>query len=146
MATDKKSALKTLHTRMHDSIDGYEAAKDRTDSAFIKGMIDEMLADRRTDMMAVDGFLTSMGEEVKHEGSALGTAHQSFLKLKDMVTGSGDEAVLEEIIRGEEHLLEAYDDALEATGAGDPEYAKLNEQHARLKGKVEQFRQRTKAA
>ncbi|MGR3541544.1 MAG: PA2169 family four-helix-bundle protein [Hasllibacter sp.] len=146
MATDKKSALKTLHTRMHDSIDGYEAAKDRTDSPFIKGMIDEMLADRRSDMMKVHGFLTAMGENVEHKGSALGSAHQSFLKLKDMVTGAGDEAVLQEIVRGEEHLLEAYDDALEATGAGDAEYTELNQQYAKLKGKVEQFRQRAQAA
>ena len=146
MATDKTSALKTLHTRMHDSIDGYEAAKDRTDSAFIKGMIDEMLADRRSDMMKVHGFLASLGENVEHKGSALGSAHQSFLKLKDMVTGSGDEAVLQEIVRGEEHLLEAYDDALEATGAGDSEYADLNQQYTKLKGKVEQFRQRAQAA
>ena len=146
MSNDKTSALKTLHTRMHDSIDGYEAARERTESAFVKGMIDEMLADRRSDMMKVHGFLTAMGENEEHTGSALGSVHQSFLKLKDMVTGSGDEAVLQEIVRGEEHLLEAYNDALEATGAGDAEYAELNQQYSKLKGKIEQFRQRAQAA
>ena len=143
---DRESALKHLHTRLHDSIDGYEAALERTDSPYIKGVIQDMLDRRRTAMQEVHKHLTGMGVEVDHDGSALAGVHRGFLKLKDSVTGAGDEAVMQEIIRGEESLADAYEKAIDATGSTDPEYMWLNEQYTGLQAKVEEFRTRAAAA
>ncbi len=144
--TDRKSALTHLHTRLHDSIDGYEAAHERTESPYLKGVVEEMLSRRKTDVAEVHKYLTGMGADVNHDGSTLAGAHRGFLKLKDMVTGSGDEAVLAEIVRGEEGLLEAYRSALDASGGADPEYQWLRQQHAGLEAKVEEFRARARVA
>lgn len=143
---DRENALKHLHTRLHDSIDGYEAALERTDSPYIKGVIEDMLDRRRMAMQEVHRHLTSMGVEVDHDGSTLAGAHRGFLKLKDSVTGAGDEAVMNEIVRGEESLADAYEKAIEAAGANDPEYMWLNEQYMGLKAKVEEFKTRAAAA
>lgn len=143
---DRESALKHLHTRLHDSIDGYESALERTESPYLKGVMEDMLSRRRTAMAEVHRHLTAMGVEVDHDGSLLADAHRSFLKLKDSVTGAGDEAVMQEIVRGEESLLDAYEKAIETVGATDPEYQWLNQQHMELKSKVEEFRTRANAA
>ena len=143
---DRIDALKHLHTRLHDSIDGYEAAMERTESPYLKGVMQDMVQRRRTDMAKVHSTLNQHGVEVSHDGSALAGAHRAFLGLKDAVTGAGDEAVLNEIVRGEETLLDAYDKALEATGAADPEYSWLREQYESLQSKVQEFRTRAQAA
>ena len=143
---DRENALKTLHTRMHDSIDGYEAALERTDSPFLKGVIEDMLSRRRDAVAEVHRFLAGMGVEVDHDGSVLADAHRGFLKLKDSITGAGDEAVMEEIVRGEDMLVDAYEEAIHAAGGSDPEYRWLNEQYESLKRKVEEFRARSNAA
>jgi uncharacterized protein (TIGR02284 family) len=143
---DRESALKHLHTRLHDSVDGYQAALERTDSPYIKGVIDDMLVRRRAAVAEVHKYLTGMGVEVDHDGSMLADAHRGFLKLKDSVTGAGDEAVMQEIVRGEESLAGAYEKAIEAAGASDPEYMWLNEQYTGLKAKVEEFKTRASAA
>ena len=143
---DRIDALKHLHTRMHDSIDGYETAVERTESPYLKGVMQDMIQRRRTDMARVHSSLNQEGIEVSHDGSALAGIHRAFLSLKDAVTGSGDEAVLNEIVRGEETLLDAYDKALEATGAGDAEYPWLREQYEGLQAKIAEFRNRAQAA
>lgn len=144
--TDRTDALEHLHTRLHDSIDGYEAAMERTESPYLKGVMQDMVQQRRTDMMKIHSTLSSQGVEVSHDGSALASAHRAFLSLKDSVTGAGDEAVLNEIVRGEETLLDAYDKALEAVGASDAEYSWLRDQYTALQSKVQEFRARAQAA
>ena len=142
---DRKSALKHLHTRLHDSVDGYEAALERTDSPYIKNVIEDMLTRRRTAVAEVHKYLSGMGVEVDHDGSLLGDAHRGFLKLKDAVTGGGDDAVMEEIVRGEESLADAYETAIDEAGGTDPEFMWLQQQHAAVKAKVEEFRARKAA-
>ena len=143
---DRESALKHLHTRLHDSMDGYKAARERTDSPYIQGVIDDMMARRTAAMAEVHASLSSKGIEVDHDGSLLADAHRGFLKLKDSVTGAGDEAVLQEIIRGEESLSDAYEKAIDASGPTDPEYAWLNQQYMGVKAKIDEFRARAEAA
>ena len=143
---DRIDALKHLHTRLHDSIDGYEAAIERTESPYLTGVMQDMVQRRRTDMSRIHTTLNQQGVEVSHDGSVLADAHRAFLKLKDSVTGAGDEAVLNEIVRGEESLLDAYDKAIEATGSGDPEYSWLRDQYESLQSKVTEFRNRAQAA
>ncbi len=144
--TDRESALTHLHTRLHDSVDGYQAALERTESPMLKDTIHEMLAIRRTAVAEVHKVLAGMGVEVSHDGSTLADAHRAFLKLKDSVTGAGDEAVLAEIARGEQSLVSAYDDAIEAAGPSDPETMWLTRQRADVQAKVDAFEARAKAA
>jgi uncharacterized protein (TIGR02284 family) len=144
--TSREDALSNLYTRLVDSRDGYGQAAERVDSPYIKGVIAEMIDRRTTNAAQIRQFLAGLGQNPSDDGSTLASAHRAFLSLKDSITGSGDEAIMQEIVRGEETLLDAYDKAIEAAGPTDPELAFLREQHAGLKTKVEEFRARAQAA
>ena len=144
--SDRDSALKTLYTRLIDSRDGYKEAHVRAESAYIKGVLSDMVERRTRDAAELRSHLTRLGHELDDDGSILAAAHRSFLAMKDMVTGSGDEAILEEIVRGEKHLDEAYHDAIEASGPTHAEYSVLKDQHAALVAKLNEFKARAKAA
>ena len=140
------SALKNLYTRLIDSKDGYEQAIERSDNAAHKSLFQE-LHDRRTrNAGEVRSYLTQKGVEVDEDGSLLASAHRTFLSLKDSLTGAGDEAILEEVIRGEETLLDAYDKAIAEAGAGDPEFQFISQQHSELKAKIQELKGRERIA
>ena len=143
--TTREDALSNLYTRLIDSRDGYQQSMERAESPFIKGVISEMVDRRTTNAAQIRQFLAGLGQNPSDDSSTLASAHRAFVSLKDSVTGSGDEAILQEIIRGEETLIDAYEKAIEASGATDPEFAFLREQHQSLKTKVEEFRARAKA-
>ena len=143
--TDKIDALKTLHTRLIDSHDGYEKAKEDAASSSHKQLFDEM-ADRRSRNHAqVHQFLVAKGVEPDEGGSFLASAHRTLVDLRS-VFSKGDDAVLAEVVRGEENLLEAYDEAIKVCGGNDPEYAFLTEQYTELKSKVDQLKGQQKTA
>lgn len=109
--------LKDLYTRLLDSRDGYEQAFERAQETYFKPLLAELKQERAEFAAAVRADLKKLGENVDDEGSILAGLHRSFLGLRDAVTGSDDEAIKAEIVRGEEHLKEAYDEALKEADA-----------------------------
>jgi uncharacterized protein (TIGR02284 family) len=144
--TSREDALSHLYTRLIDSRDGYRAAVERAESPAIQTVLSDMATRREADAAQIRQFLAGAGVHPSDDGSTLASAHRAFLSLKDQVTGSGDEAILREIVRGEETLHDAYDGALDASGAADPEFAFLREQQDRLKAGVETLRAQAEAA
>ena len=140
------SDLKTLYTRLVDSKDGYEQAIERATSESHKSLFRDLHERRTRNAAQIRTYLAQKGEEMDEDGSLLAAAHRSFLSLKDAVTGAGDEAVLEEVIRGEETLLKAYDEAISSATGSDPEYAFITQQHSELKAKIEELRGRERIA
>ena len=69
------------------------------------------------------------GEEVEEDGSILASAHRVFTSLRSAL-GDGNDAVAAEIARGENHLIEAYDEALEDAAEVDPAFPLLAQQRA----------------
>ena len=141
-----KDALKTLYTRLIDSKDGYEQAAERSDNASHQALFREMIDRRTRNAAQIRTYLAQQGEEMGDDGSLLAAAHRTFVSLKDTLTGTGDEAILEEVIRGEDSLLSAYDEAIKEAGGVDPEYAFITQQHAELKAKIEELRGRERIA
>ena len=139
--TDKIDALQTLYTRLIDSRDGYQQAKEHADKGAHAELFSSMLQRRTTNAAQVREYITKAGGTVDDDGSILAAAHRQWLNLKDTFT-SGDDAVLNEVIRGEESLLEAYDEAIAATGANDPELSWLSDQYTDLKMQVDNLKAR----
>lgn len=144
--TSREDALSHLYTRLVDSRDGYRAAHERAESPAIQAVLADMAAQRETDAAQIRQFLAGAGVHPSDDGSTLASAHRAFLSLRDRVTGAGDGAILGEIVRGEETLLDAYDRAIDASGATDPEFAFLREQQDRLKAGIETLQARAEAA
>ena len=141
-----KSDLQTLYTRLIDSRDGYEQAMERAESQTLRTLFGDMIERRTRNASQIRTYLAQQGVEMDEDGSLLAAAHRTFLSMKDAVTGAGDEAVIEEVIRGEETLQESYDKAISAATGGDPEYQFLVQQYEELKAKIAELRGRERIA
>ena len=137
--TDKIDALKKLHTRIIDSKDGYEKAREDADKSSHAQLFADMIDRRSRNHQQVHQFLVAKGVEPDESGSFLAAAHRTLVDLRSAFS-KGDAGVLAEVIRGEESLLEAYDEAIEACGGSDPEFSFLSEQYTELKAKLDQIR------
>ena len=141
-----KSDLQNLYTRLIDSRDGYEQAMERTDSQQLRTLFTDMIERRTRNASQIRTYLAQQGIEMDEDGSLLAAAHRGFLSVKDAITGAGDEAVIEEVIRGEETLQDAYDKAISDATGGDPEYQFLVQQYEELKSKIAELRGRERLA
>lgn len=112
---DEIALLNSLIRATMDSVEGYrEAAEDVRE-----GELKAHFAARATERLEVVTLLREqvqfLGGRPEDSGSALGGAHRVFTNLKAMVSGADDAAVLEEVRRGEKHLMKAFDEALETS-------------------------------
>ena len=56
--------------------------------------------------------LRDLGEAPIESGSLTGTLHRAWIDIKSSVAGNDDEAVLEEVIRGEKASVDEYQDVM----------------------------------
>jgi uncharacterized protein (TIGR02284 family) len=128
MANEIKSELKNVLTRVVDSADGYENAAQSADNGSFAVMFRERAQERRGFATEIRNHLQSVGENVDEDGSLLASAHRAFTDLRDAVTGRDDQAILNEVERGESKLLNDYESALRDLPAADPAYDLLSRQ------------------
>ncbi|WP_296417758.1 ferritin-like domain-containing protein [Pseudooctadecabacter sp.] len=105
-------ALADLYTTLIDSREGYEEAAEAVDSPHLQSLFEDLSARRAQDAREVRDFLKGADVDLDDDGSILGSAHRQFLELKDSLSGD-DEAIIAEVIRGEQHLLDTYDEAIQ---------------------------------
>lgn len=135
-----KSELKDVLTRVVDSADGYEsAAEDATQGRFAI-MFKEKAQERRAFATEIRNHLNTLGEQVAEDGSLLAAGHRVFKDIRDAVTGKDDQAVINEVDRGETHLLKTYDDALEDIPPSDQAYQLLSKQRASVNETLSQIK------
>jgi uncharacterized protein (TIGR02284 family) len=97
-----------------DSADGYEAAAREADGARFKDLFERRAQERRTIAVELQQEVRRLGGEPKDDGTILAAAHRVFLNLKDAVT-KGDQAVVDEVEAGEDHIKAKYEKALQDT-------------------------------
>ena len=142
---DRQDTLSKLYTRLIDSRDGYKDAMESATSPSVKGILNDMAERRTRDAAELRSFLAREGMDLDDDGSLLAAAHRTFMNVKDAVTGTDDQAIIDEILRGEKALHEQYHDALEASGPSHPEYSILKEQHDALYQEIQRFEARKAA-
>ena len=130
-----EDALQSLYTRLVDSADGYRQALESSSDHTYSHIFRDMIARRERNAGELRGYLADRGVEMDDDGSLLAAAHRAFLQLKSMLMDT-DEAVLDEIVRGERELLDAYDAAITPAGATTPEFEFLTQQYESLREKV----------
>ena len=108
------TTLNTLIATLLDSIDGYtKSAQDVKD----RDLADRFKARARERQSAVAGLqaaVARLGGNPEDDGTLLAGAHRAFLSLKEAVTGSDDQAIINEIERGEDYLKGKFETALQA--------------------------------
>ena len=104
--------LETLTTTLIDSINGYRDAAQNAEGSRFQELFRRMADDRSRVAEDLRSEIRRLGGNPPDDGSLLGGAHQRFLDLKAAVTGRDDKAIINEVERGEDHLKDKFETAL----------------------------------
>ncbi|WP_203256020.1 ferritin-like domain-containing protein [Hyunsoonleella ulvae] len=111
--TEKISnSLNELLIKNYDAEKGYKNASENVDSHTLKQFFERMSNERAEFAKELKIEILRYGEEPIDSGSFKGTVHRNWMTLKSLFSSNDEEAILEEVIRGEEKSLDAYYDIL----------------------------------
>jgi uncharacterized protein (TIGR02284 family) len=94
-----------------DSADGYEEAAKDADGQRYKTLFTQRAQERRSVASELQDEVRRLGGEPKDDGTILAAAHRAFVNLRDSLS-KGDEAVINEVESGEDHIKAKYEKAL----------------------------------
>lgn len=143
--TERADTLKSLHTALIDSRNGYQEALDDAEGKGLTPLFRDMIALRTSDADALARHLIALGETVDAEGSFMSTVHRTVISIRALFTEL-DESILPGLIDGEQRILGYYDEALKASAQGNPEYGTLVQQRQVLERKIAEMTMRKKRA
>lgn len=106
------NALQSIIEKNYDAEKGYKKAMQDAKNPALKGFLQQQAAKRSRYATAIDQELRLLGEQPKESGSVTGSLHRAWIDIKSTIAGNTDEAVLEEVIRGEKASVTDYQDAL----------------------------------
>lgn len=108
------ATLETLTTTLLDSVNGYRDAAQNTEGSRFQKIFRSYADERSRTAEEMRTEITRLGGDAPDDGSFLGATHQRFLDLKATVTGRDDQAIVNEVERGEDYLKEKFETALKA--------------------------------
>lgn len=104
--------LKSLHTALIDSREGYEEALSDAEGRGLTPLFREMIAMRTRHHAELDAMLKSAGQQPDESGSMMATVHRTVIKVRSLFGGLGQN-ILPGLIDGEERVVSYYDEVLE---------------------------------
>lgn len=111
--------LNDLLTRAYDAEKGYKLAADRVEDPVISTKLIEKSQARYDFGHQIKSLITTHGGSPDKGDSVSSKAHRGWIKVKDTLTSSNPEEIVEECIRGEEVAVEDYTEALKHTFPND---------------------------
>jgi len=113
MANDGEiTTLNTLTATLIDSVTGYRDAAENSENSRFQQLFRERADERSQCVEDLRAAVRNLGGNPEDDGSFMGKTHQRFLDLKAAVTGRDDQAVINEVERGEDYLKEKFETAL----------------------------------
>ena len=116
MANDAKHVCDVLNGLIKttlDSVGGYKDAADSANNSRFKGMFAERAMKREQLARELQEEVRALGGDPQEHQGLVGKMHNEFVNLKAALTGNDDKAVIDEVERGEDHLKEKFEDALD---------------------------------
>ena len=107
------ATLNSLIKTTLDSVKGFEDAAAHSDSGRFGSFFSEMAQQRRQVVTRLQEEVRRLGGDPEDDSSFAAAAHRTFMDLKNAIMGQDDEAIIQEVERGEDYLKEKYDAALE---------------------------------
>lgn len=106
------SILGSVLETLIDSTDGYEKAAEVSDRTALIDFFNQRASSRRAMVAGVKTEIQQLGGTPDDDGTLLASAHRMFLTISAAVQDN-DEAAIEAVDTGEEHLREKFDDAIQ---------------------------------
>ena len=133
------STINTLITTLIDSVNGFEDAASNTENQRFQQLFREYASERQQVVEQLRGEVRRLGGDPSDGASFMGQTHQRFLDLKAAVTGRDDQAIINEVERGEDYLKEKFETALnsedltgDSRAAVERAYQSVREGHDRM--------------
>ena len=134
------TTLNTLTATLIDSINGYRDAASHAESSRFQELFRKAADERSQVVETLRAAVTRLGGNPEDDGSFLGKTHQRFLDLKAAVTGRDDQAIINEVERGEDYLKEKFEAAIgnadlgaESRSAVETAYQSVRQGHDRMR-------------
>ncbi|MGQ0672075.1 MAG: ferritin-like domain-containing protein [Hyphomicrobium sp.] len=134
-------ALKSLHTILIDSRNGYDEAVKDAEGKGLTPLFREMRELRSRHADEVTRYLTAAGQAADPSGSFMSSVHRAVISVRAALTGLGD-SVLPGLIDGEERIISAYDDTTKLLTPGSDMHQTLLEQRQTVADKIADMRRR----
>ena len=106
-------ALKTLHTSLVDTCEGYRVAVDDAETPALKALFENILASHSAQHKTIDQMLMKHGEKPDESGSFMQIVHKGVIAVRSVTTGL--KPALDAFAMGERSIAKEYDDALAET-------------------------------
>jgi uncharacterized protein (TIGR02284 family) len=106
------TVLNTLITTTIDSANGFERSAEDADAERFVEMFREFAQERRQVVGRLQERVRQLGGTPNDDGSLKADLHRRFVDLRNAIS-SGDQAVIEEVERGEDYIKAKYDTALQ---------------------------------
>ncbi len=141
--TDMHHDIRTLNgllTTTIDSVDGYRAAGDDTDAGRFATLFIARANERAAIAERLKAEVIRLGGNPEDDGSMLAGAHRAFMGLKAMVTGKDEQAIVNEVERGEDVIKERFEKAMADTDIAESTRAMIADTYTEIKAGHDQMR------
>jgi uncharacterized protein (TIGR02284 family) len=91
---------------------GFIDAAEKMENPAIKSFFNNKSKERGLFAFQIKSQIIQMNEEFKDEDGLKAKAHRTWMEVKSLLTTDKEEAVLEEVIRGEKYLVSEYEEVL----------------------------------
>ncbi|NER60136.1 PA2169 family four-helix-bundle protein [Pseudomonas sp. MAFF212428] len=130
---DVISVLNDLIEYSKDGEKGFKTSAEDVKNPQLKSFFTQREGECRSAAAELQAQVRSLGGDPETSTSVSGDLHRGWVNLKSMLTGKDEEAVLNEVERGEDHALKAYKEAREklvklGLGMTDPSYTLVQRQ------------------
>ena len=105
--------LNTLIGTLIDSIQGYQKAAADTSNARFAEMFNARAQERQQVLTTLQAAVARLGGNPEDDGTTAGAIHRGWINLKEAVLGNDDEAIVNEVERGEDYLKAKFKAALD---------------------------------
>ena len=104
--------LNTLIETCKDGEYGFKTCAEQVKSSQLRTLFVERAESCRRGATELQAQVSRLGGKAETDSSASGTLHRGWVNLKGALTGSDDQAILDECERGEDAALERYREAI----------------------------------
>jgi len=144
---DQVSKLNELITANYDAEAGFKQVAERAEHAELKKQFSNYEKQRYDFGHAIKDEIAKLGGEVEKGSSVAAGLHRTWIAIKETLSAAGsDEAILEEVVRGEEHALEHYNEVANALPAGSSAKKVVEQQRDKISAAVEEMKLRENLA
>ena len=95
-----------------DSVDGYRTSAQDVENPRFAEMFTARASERSSVAEQLRAEVKRLGGNPEDDGTALAAGHRAFVNLKAAVTGRDDQAIVNEVERGEDHIKAKFEAAL----------------------------------